>query len=97
MGFAHIRKSIVRENVESMRSRIREQSDFLSSMDKEVNFLSEVWDSPAQKEYARSFQATKQDVVKFLDAMGKYADIIENSVDSLEIVDDDLAKKLDQS
>ncbi|MDR0647889.1 MAG: hypothetical protein LBF92_00935 [Synergistaceae bacterium] len=95
MGFAHIRKSIVRENVNNMRSRIREQSDFLSNMDKEINFLSEVWDSPAQKEYARSFQATKEDVMKFLDAMGRYADIIESSVDSLETIDDRLAKSLD--
>lgn len=96
MGFAHIRKSIVRENVEGMRSRIREQSDFLSSMDREISFLSEVWDSPAQKEYARSFMATRQDVQKFLNAMGNYADIIERSVNSLEIIDDDLAKRLDQ-
>jgi uncharacterized protein YukE len=97
MGFAHIRKSIVRENVASMRLRIQEQLDFLSNIDKETNFLSEVWDSPAQKEYVRSFQSTKQDVVKFLDAMREYADIIEYSVDSLERVDDSLAASLRSS
>ncbi|MDR2180682.1 MAG: hypothetical protein LBP21_10270 [Synergistaceae bacterium] len=94
MAITSIKPNDVLSDVETMNRLIVNQNTAMDEIDKQVQFLSSVWNSEAQREFETAFVQTKREIVEFNRALVRYTDMMKMSIKNFEAVDKTLSVSL---
>ena len=89
-----IRPNGVLSDIDSINRRIANQDAAMDEIGKQVQFLSSVWDSEAQREFDAAFVQTRKEIAEFNRTLSQYADMMKMSVKNYEAVDKSLGASL---
>ncbi|MDR0653832.1 MAG: WXG100 family type VII secretion target [Synergistaceae bacterium] len=89
-----IRPNDVISDIDSINRLIANQDAAMDEVGKQVQFLSSVWDSEAQREFDAAFVQTRREIAEFNRALSQYADMMKMSVKNFEAVDKSLCTSL---
>jgi uncharacterized protein YukE len=89
-----IRPNDVISDIDSINRLIANQDAAMDEVGKQVQFLSSVWDSDAQREFDTAFTQTRREIAEFNRDLSQYADMMKMSVKNFEAVDKNLGVSL---
>jgi uncharacterized protein YukE len=94
MAITSIRPNNVLSDIETINRLIVNQNAAMDEIGKQVQFLSSVWDSPAQREFDTAFVQTRREIADFNRALVQYTDMMKMSIKNYEAVDRALSVSL---
>ncbi|MDR1376343.1 MAG: WXG100 family type VII secretion target [Synergistaceae bacterium] len=94
MAVTSIRPNDVLGDIDAIKRLIANQDAAMDEVGKQVQFLSSVWDSDAQREFDAAFVQTKKEIAGFNQALSQYADMMKMSVKNFEAADKALGTSL---
>jgi uncharacterized protein YukE len=94
MAVTSIRPNNVLGDIEAIQRLIVNQDAAMGEAGKQVQFLSTVWDSDAQREFDAAFVQTRREIAEFNQALSQYADMMKMSVKNFEAADKALGVSL---
>ena len=89
-----IRPNDVISDIDSINRLIANQDAAMDEVGKQVQFLSSVWDSEAQREFDAAFTQTRREIAEFNRVLSQYAGMMKMSVKNFEAVDKALGASL---
>jgi WXG100 family type VII secretion target len=94
MAVTSIRPNNVLGDIETIKRLIANQDAAMDDVGKQVQFLSTVWNSDAQKEFDAAFAQTRREIAEFNQALSQYAEMMKMSVKNFEAADKALGASL---
>jgi WXG100 family type VII secretion target len=94
MAVTSVKPNDVLSDIDAINRLIENQDAAMDDVGKQVQFLSSVWDSDAQREFSADFARTKQEIAKFNQALTQYTGIMKISVKNFEAIDKALVTSL---
>ncbi|MDR2175047.1 MAG: WXG100 family type VII secretion target [Synergistaceae bacterium] len=94
MAVTSVKPNDVLGDIDVINRLIADQDAAMDEVGKQVQFLSSVWDSEAQREFNSEFVRTKREISEFNQALTRYADMMKMSVKNFEAVDKALSVSL---
>lgn len=94
MAVTSIRTNDVISDIDAINRLIANQNAAMDAIGKQVQNLSSVWDSDAQKEFSADFTQTRREISKFNEALTQYTEMMKMSVKNFEAIDKTLSNSL---
>ena len=87
MAVTSIRPNNILGDIDTIKRLIANQDAAMDEVGRQVQFLSTVWDSDAQREFGAAFIQTRREIAEFNQALSQYADMMKMSVINFEAAD----------
>jgi WXG100 family type VII secretion target len=94
MAVTSVRPNDVAADIDTINRFIANQDAAMEDVGKQVQFLSSVWDSDAQREFSADFTQARREIARFNQALTRYTDMMKMSVKNFEAVDKALSVSL---
>ena len=94
MAITSIKPNDVLSDIDTINRLIVNQNAAMDEIGKQVQFLSSVWDSEAQREFATAFIQTRREIADFNRTLVQYTDMMKMSIKNYEAVDRALSVSL---
>jgi uncharacterized protein YukE len=94
MAVTSIRPNNILGDIDTIKRLIANQDAAMDEVGKQVQFLSTVWNSDAQREFNAAFVRTRREIKEFNQALSQYADMMKMSVINFEAADKTMGASL---
>jgi uncharacterized protein YukE len=94
MAITSIKPNDVLSDIDTINRLIVNQNAAMDEIGKQVQFLSSVWDSEAQREFDTAFIQTRREIADFNRTLVQYTDMMKMSIKNYEAVDRALSVSL---